>query len=408
MRKLSSYILSSILIAVCLGAIPAARAVDPPPDGGYPNENTAEGEEALLANTTGDHHTAIGYHALHTVVGNTSSTAVGSITIINTDGGLSASDAIGFQALRDHVVGPNAVAIGVNAQLSFDGGEFDNDNVAVGANALSAPGANIDNCAVGSGALQATLTSGNVALGYNAMGASEGGGNCMVIGSSALLSGNGFNNVALGAQALMNLIDSSENNIAIGFGAGSKLMSGSSNNIDIGHQGKKGDDGKIRIGTRSTHRATFIAGISGVTVSSGVQVVINGNGQLGTVTSSARYKQAIKPMAKSSEAIYSLHPVTYRYKKEWDPAGIPQFGLVAEQVAEVAPELVAYDEKGKPYSVRYQAVNAMLLNEFQKEEHKGAVEDATLHAQGQELDQLAAKLAELETTVESKPRLPAR
>src|SRR5207244_5597247 len=116
-----------------------------------------------------------------------------------------------------------------------------------------------------------------------------------------------------------------------------------------------------------THTDTFIAGISGATVAGGVAVIIDTNGHLGTVTSSARFKDEIKPMEKASEAIFSLQPVTFRYKHELDSEGIPQFGLVAEQVEKVNPDLVARDDQGKVYTVRYEAVNAMLLNEFLKE-----------------------------------------
>src|SRR5205814_4388956 len=111
----------------------------------------------------------------------------------------------------------------------------------------------------------------------------------------------------------------------------------------------------------------------GVTVANGVAVIVNSSGKLGTVVSSARFKTAIKPMDKASEAILALNPVTFRYKQELDPDGIPQFGLVAEQVERVNPDLVVRDEEGKPYTVRYEAVNAMLLNEFLKE-HR-AVQD---------------------------------
>jgi hypothetical protein len=124
----------------------------------------------------------------------------------------------------------------------------------------------------------------------------------------------------------------------------------------------------IRIGKSST--ATFIAGISGKTVASGVGVIVNSSGQLGTVLSSARFKEAIKPMDKVSEAILSLQPVTFRYKNELDPNGIPQFGLIAEQVEKVNPDLVVRGEDGKVTTVRYEAVNAMLLNEFLKEHRK--------------------------------------
>ena len=126
----------------------------------------------------------------------------------------------------------------------------------------------------------------------------------------------------------------------------------------------------MRIGTTGTHRATFIAGISGATVPTGVAVIVDSSGHLGTTTSSARFKEAIKPMDKTSEAILALEPVTFRYKKELDRDGIPQFGLVAEDVEKVNPDLVARDKDGKPYTVRYDAVNSLLLNEFLKEHRK--------------------------------------
>ena len=140
-----------------------------------------------------------------------------------------------------------------------------------------------------------------------------------------------------------------------------------SNNIFIGNEGKAGDSKHIRIGTSGTHKLVHIAGINGSVVAGGVGVIIDLNGKLGTVVSSERFKDAIKPMDKASEAILSLKPVTFRYKQDLDPDGIAQFGLVAEQVEKVNPELVACDDDGKPYSVRYEAVNAMLLNGFLKE-----------------------------------------
>ena len=126
----------------------------------------------------------------------------------------------------------------------------------------------------------------------------------------------------------------------------------------------------IRIGKQGTQTGTFVAGIFGSTVASGVGVIVNSSGQLGTVLSSERFKEAIKPMDKVSEAILSLQPVTFRYKQELDPNGIPQFGLIAEQVDKVNPDLVVRGEDGKVTTVRYEAVNAMLLNEFLKEHRK--------------------------------------
>jgi O-acetylhomoserine/O-acetylserine sulfhydrylase-like pyridoxal-dependent enzyme len=136
--------------------------------------------------------------------------------------------------------------------------------------------------------------------------------------------------------------------------------------------------------TQAAHTATFIAGIHGVTVAGGVGVIVGTNGQLGTTTSSARFKEAIKPMDKASEAILALKPVTFRYKHELDPEGIPQFGLVAEQVEKVNPDLVVRDSDGKVNTVRYEAVNAMLLNEFLKEHHKVEELEATVAQERQE------------------------
>jgi hypothetical protein len=173
--------------------------------------------------------------------------------------------------------------------------------------------------------------------------------------------------------------------------AGGKLTTGS-NNIDIGNDGVAGESGVIRIGTRNVQKKTFIAGISKTTVSGGVTVVVNTNGQLGVMTSSAQYKEAIKPMAKASEALLSLQPVTFRYKKALDSEAIPQFGLIAEQVAKVDPDLVARDEQGGPYSVRYEAVNAMLLNEFLKEHRKVEALEATVVKLQATIEKVSARL----------------
>jgi hypothetical protein len=175
-------------------------------------------------------------------------------------------------------------------------------------------------------------------------------------------------------------------NVAIGYNSGLNLINGS-NNIDIGTTGPADESRKIRIGGQGTHNGTFIAGIRSAVVSGGVAVYIDSNGRLGTVTSSRRFKDAIQPMDKASEAILALKPVTFRYKKDLDPEGIPQFGLVAEEVEKVNADLVARDEQGKPYSVRYEAVNAMLLNEFLKE-HR------TVQQQQKEIDALKAELRE--------------
>src|SRR5262249_34726990 len=164
---------------------------------------------------------------------------------------------------------------------------------------------------------------------------------------------------------------------------------------------------------KGTQTTTIIAGISGATVAGGVTVVIDTNGHLGTTTSSARFKEAIQPMDKASEAILSLKPVTFHYKRELDPKGIPQFGLVAEQVEKVNPDLVARDEQGKPYSVRYDAVNAMLLNEFLKEHRKVEAQDRKLQEQGaivarqqKQIDALTAGLQKVSAQLELSKTAP--
>jgi uncharacterized coiled-coil protein SlyX len=184
----------------------------------------------------------------------------------------------------------------------------------------------------------------------------------------------------------------------LGVSAGANLTTGS-NNIDIGNVGVASDFARIRIGTRPTHKNAFIAGIFGVTVPTGVAVLIDNSGHLGTTTSSARFKEAIQPMDKASEAILSLKPVTFRYKQELDPASVPQFGLVAEEVEKVNPDLVARDDEGKPYTVRYEAVNAMLLNEFLKEHRKAKELKSTVAKQGAAIAQQGSKIHQQQAAI---------
>ena len=227
----------------------------------------------------------------------------------------------------------------------------------------------VDNTANGAVALQSNTTgSANTAIGSQALS----------------LNTQGSSNTATGGSALF-ANTTGINNTALGFNAGNKLTTGS-NNIDIGANvpGVAGEANTIRIGKQGTQRATFIAGISGV-AATGSTVVVNANGKLGVATSSARFKQAIKPMDKASEAILALKPVSFRYREEIDPDGIPQFGLIAEEVAKVNSDLVGRDENGKVSTVRYEAVNAMLLNEFLKAHRK-------LEEQDKQIEGLANKL----------------
>jgi hypothetical protein len=173
--------------------------------------------------------------------------------------------------------------------------------------------------------------------------------------------------------------------------AGQNLTTGS-NNIEIGNGGVAAESNTIRIGTSATQTATFIAGIRGVAVAGGQAVAVNANGQLGIRASAARFKEAIKPMGKASEAILLLQPVTFRYKKELDPRGAAQFGLVAEQVAKISPDLVVCDDQGRGFTVRYDEVNAMLLNEFLKQ-HKAFLEEQ------RKVEEQQATIVELKSNV---------
>ena len=188
----------------------------------------------------------------------------------------------------------------------------------------------------------------------------------------------------------------------MGVKPGGNLTTGN-NNIDIFDPAVAGEANTIRIGTQGTQTKTFVAGISGIGVM-GVAVKVNAAGQLGVGTSSARFKDAIKPMDKASEAILALKPVTFRYKKDIDPDAVPQFGLVAEDVEKVNPNLVVRDAEGKAYTVRYDAVNAMLLNEFLKEHQKVQRLEAALAAMGERLKEQDAKIQRVNDKVElSKP-----
>jgi len=267
-----------------------------------------------------------------------------------------------------------------------------------------------DNTATGVGALHNNTTgSYNTATGYNALFNNTTGNVNVADGSFALTNNTtGIANIAIGDSALFSNTTATANiaigsgaltnnstgngNTAVGHNAGGNLTTGN-NNIDIGFNVNcdPNEDNTIRIGNGQS--ATFIAGISGATVASGVTVVVGTDGHLGTMVSSRHFKDAIRPMDKVSEAILGLKPVSFRYKPNLDPDGIPQFGLVAEDVAKVNPNLVARDANGKPYTVRYEAVNAMLLNEFLKAHRK--IEDQQKH-----IDALEAELKEQKALIQ--------
>jgi hypothetical protein len=202
----------------------------------------------------------------------------------------------------------------------------------------------------------------------------------------------GNNNSAFGQGALYNA-ETGSSNIAIGFGAGGGLVSGSGN-IYVGAAAvSASESGVIRIGDGVSQTELFVPAVSGSTVASGVAVYVNSSGQLGTATSSVRYKEEITSMDEESAVLMKLRPVAFYYKPPYDGAHTRQYGLVAEEVAEVAPQLVAYDEDGAPQTVRYHFVNAMLLNEVQKQRRENEEQRTTIRGLEARLARLEAALA---------------
>jgi hypothetical protein len=364
------------------------------------NFNTATGDSALLSNTTGINNTANGFQTLMKNTSGGDNTGLGSTALAhNTTGG--GNTAMGFAALLTNTTGANNTATGLDALVANTIG---NANTATGSSALESNTSGSSNTATGLSALQSNATgsfntatglqtllsnttgAANTATGSQALSGNTTGGNNTATGFTALQSNNGNDNTADGFEALFSNTTGSDNtavglgalinntsgktNVAVGSNAGQNLTTGS-NNIDVGANvvGNASDANTIRIGKQGTQKATFIAGIFGTAVT-GSPVVVASNGKLGVATSSARFKEAIKPMDKNSEAILALKPVTFHYKEELDPDKAPQFGLVAEEVQKVDPELVIHDDQGKPFTVRYEAVNAMLLNEFLKEHRR--------------------------------------
>jgi hypothetical protein len=369
--------------------LPKAQAVIPPPDGGYPGFNTAEGQNALFSRTTGVANTAIGWYSLFSNTDGSYNTGVGAGTLLfnvgdQTTGDGTQNTAIGAAALLFNTTGFSNTATGVTALLSNTTGHR---NTAIGFGALSVNTTGGDNTANGVNALGNNTTGpSNTATGRNALQHNTTGGSNTANGENALFSNTTGNfNTAVGTGALNNTTGS--NNTALGVGAGTNVTT-ANNVIAIGTDGANVSD------------SCFIGNIFGATASSGTAVFVNSSGQLGTVASSRRFKKEIKPMDSASESILGLKPVAFRYEKDIDPDGIPQFGLVAEEVEKVNPDLVVRDKEGKPYSVRYEQVNAMLLNEFLKEHRKNQEQQATIARQQKQIEALAAGLQKVSAQIE--------
>jgi uncharacterized coiled-coil protein SlyX len=360
-----------ILTALALMALVLAQrtqAVNPPPDGGYAGGNTAEGQDALLNLTSGTFNTAVGLISLRDIKKGNLNTALGAGTLFVN--GADENTATGAGALLSNTNGSPNTANGAFTLFSNTDGTF---NTATGDRALFSNTVGSNNTANGASAL------------FNNTVASDDTAD----GAFALLNNTTGNfNTAIGVNALRNNTTGS-NNIALGFSAGDNLTIGD-NNIDIGTEGVADESNTIRIGTNQ--RGTFIAGIRGATTANAnaIPVLIDSAGQLGTLSSSRRFKKEIEPMNKASEAILALKPVAFHYKN--DKTSTPQFGLIAEDVAKVNPDLVVRDKNGEIYTVRYDAVNAMLLNEFLKEHRKAREEEAII-------GQLKSTVAKQETAI---------
>jgi hypothetical protein len=402
--------LSLILVPLltCFASLPPAEAVSPPPDGGYPGGNTAEGQNALLSLTSGTYNTAVGFSSLKSNTMGRLNTAIGVNALTsNTTGYFNTAN--GVNTLYSNTTGYQNTANGVYALFRNTTGI---QNTAIGAFALNANTTGGDNTALGPGALNYNTTGGaNTAIGSFALLANNTGDGNTAVGYGALNQAGGDSNTAVGAGALHFGGNSNTalgvnagygiggaNNTVLGADAGAFAASGS-NNIYIG-AGVTGpalqEDNTIRIGDNLLGdpgvSACFIGGINGQTTTSGTAVFINSSGKLGTITSSARFKKDIKPMDSTSEVILSLRPVTFHYRS--DTTNTPQFGLVAEEVARMDAGLVLTDKEGKPYSVRYEAVNAMLLNEFLKEHRKNEEQQATIAQLKSGMEALTATVKE--------------
>jgi len=394
------------LALACFVLSPDAQAIlpAPTPDGAYPNWNTVEGSGALFNVTTGGFNTAIGGNALNEDRIGSSNTAVGAFALAGNSQG-SQNVAVGHGALRNNLNTSGNTATGYQALYDNTGG---GGNTAMGFKALYQNTTGLLNTATGTQALWNNTTGhDNTAAGEDALYSNTTGYGNVGIGFSALFSNTtGVDNVACGGIALPDNTTGSFN-IAIGVGALNNNTTGS-NNIALGEAGLgvMTADNVICIGNElgvvpDVSNTCFIGNIRGVTTQNNdaIPVLVDSRGQLGTVSSSRRFKTDIKAIDKASESILSLKPVSFRYKVHTDMT--PQFGLIAEEVAEVNPELVIYDPDGKPYTVRYDAVNAMLLNEFLKEHRKVEKQDTIT-------SQLESMVAKQEATVAKQEATIAR
>lgn len=408
-------------VVACFGAFATTQAVVPPPDGGYPGFNTAEGQNALKNLTTGSGNTAVGWYSLFAAATASFNTGVGAGTLAlntgenNTATGTAAlllntsgvsNTAVGSTTLLNNSSGDNNTGLGTGALTSNTSGNFNTAtgafalfsstgsgaNTATGYNALFSNTSGTENTATGIHALENnTIGMLNTATGTDALAGNAAGNNNTAAGGFALWDNStGNNNTALGASALFNNMSGS-NNIALGATAGTGVST-ANNVICIGIPGANVND------------SFYVANVFETSIDpDNLPVLIDFTGRLGTQSSSRRFKEDITSMEKASETILSLRPVTFHYKN--DVKATPQFGLIAEEVAKVNPALVVPDKEGKPYSVRYDQVNAMLLNEFLKEHRAFLKEQSKVERLEKQVAALTAGLQKVSARLDAGPSL---
>jgi hypothetical protein len=376
---------SAILIAAGLSLmafLSNARAVSPAPDGCYPNYTTAEGCNALRFLTTGAGNTGVGWYSLFSNTDASFNTGVGGGALALNNG--ASNTAIGTAAMLLNTSGGSNTAVGTDALLYNDNGF---SNTGLGDHALFNNVSGDRNTAVGQATLSANIDGNhNTATGQFAMLSNDHGDENTANGYQALAhnTGGAFN-VAVGDNALFSNT-TGQSNTAVGSSAGFNQTDGIGN-VYIG-------DGVAGVAGESGH--TYIRNINGTNVSGGNADFVTVDlmtGLLGHATSSRRYKENIQPMDKASEALHRLKPVTYHYKKEIDPSESPAFGLIAEEVAEVNPDLVARNARGEPEAVHYEMINAMLLNEFLKEHRTVQEQDRRIQEQETTIAELKKEMA---------------
>ena len=423
-----------------LGLSPSAQAVVPKPDGGYGLPlygagNTAEGDDALFRLAAGSYNTGLGWVALYSNIFGSFNTAVGSGTLIantadeNTATGAGAllfnstgskNTANGAFALLNNTTGMTNTAVG---DAALEANTTGISNTAVGALALQANISSLFNTAIGVGALMANQFSENTAVGHLALGANVNGGSNTAVGFQALMSQtDGDFNTALGNSAMTSHING-DRNTSVGIAALAQLTGGDKNTAIGSEAGSAATTGSGNVyvgadvaGANGETDHTYIRNINTTSVSGGGTDTVTVNlstGLLGHLSSSRRHKEHIQAMNDASETLYQLNPVTYRYKKEIDKTQSLDYGLVAEEVAMIDPNLVACDKDGQIETVRYTAVNAMLLNEFLKE-HKAFVQEqykvenlqATVAQQQKQIEALTTGLQKVSAQLELTKSVP--